>query len=152
MPPSTSFSPATRFSAWILFTRWISLFALEQHPFQSHLQLPLLVVEQFLPKNHPSRDSAWLFHQTESDKEIFDQSHWHRRGHQVMLLQSQCAFWGELGPNNDLWWDTRNKESQFDLKLFPFNNSGPSFNVFNKSIILCQGSAFHWEKYAPTTK
>lgn len=44
-PPNTSFPPAMRFSAWIHFTGWILLFALEQHPPETHLQLPLLLVE-----------------------------------------------------------------------------------------------------------
>lgn len=51
MPPNRAFSTSMHFSAWILFTGGILLFALEQHPLESHLQLPLLVVEHcFFPK------------------------------------------------------------------------------------------------------
>lgn len=50
MLPNRAWSPTVHFSAWMLFIGWILLFALEQHPFESHL----LVVEHcFLPKITP---------------------------------------------------------------------------------------------------
>lgn len=103
---------------------------------------------QFLPKDHFSRDSDWRFHQMYRDKGVFDHSYWYRQGHQVMLFQSQCAFWGELGPATT---SGRRPGSRCKVIIwsdfFSLPQSGPSFHVFIRIISLCQRSAFHWEKY-----
>lgn len=81
MPPNTSFSPAMQFSARIHFTGQILLFVLEQHPFETHLQLPLLLVEHsFYPKITPKGIQIDCLPKYISDKETFDQRYWTGKG------------------------------------------------------------------------
>lgn len=107
VPPDTCFSPAMHFSAWILSTGWILLFALEQHPFETHFQLPFQGVERsFFPKITSQGTQTDGFTKYIVTKGFLITATVQARTSSDVISKPVCIL-RRTGPYYNLWWEAR---------------------------------------------